>query len=262
LSEESEFSGMIITVFGIFAINQFYLVIMFIKIGNLEQLEYNGIQEMAAYGLHSDVFKMLTPFLKKEMHILDFGCGKGAFSQRLVDAGMKVDGCDIDTDQIKAKVDRKITLDLNKGDLKNSVTDKYDLIVALEIIEHLQNPWKYLADCMELLKDGGIIVLSTPNIASFPSRLRFFMRGTLLAFEKSDLKHGHITPLSYVQLENMFDFFKLEVLKKGYAGPIPMLHFFGLSTFSIFRNSILPLFYPFMSGPKRGRALVYILKKT
>jgi 2-polyprenyl-3-methyl-5-hydroxy-6-metoxy-1,4-benzoquinol methylase len=233
---------------------------MFIKIGNLPQLKYNGIQEMAAYGLHSDVFKMLEPFLNKEMNILDFGCGQGAFSQRLADKGMIVDSCDIDTDQIKARVNRKIKLDLNK-EIRDSIPGKYDMIIALEIIEHLQNPWKYIGDCLELLKDDGIIVLSTPNIASFPSRLRFFMRGTLIAFEKADLDHGHITPLSYVQLENMFDHFKLRILKKGYAGTIPFFHFFGFSTFSIFRNSFLQLFYPLMSGPKKGRALVYIMKK-
>lgn len=248
-------------VFGIFTDQQFYLFVMFIKIGNLPQLEYKGIQEMAAYGLHSDVFEIMKPWLNKGMHVLDFGCGQGAFSQRLADAGMVVDSCDIDTAQLKASVNSKITLDLNK-EIRESIPGKYDLVVALEIIEHLQNPWKYLGDCLGLLKDGGIIVLSTPNIASFPSRLRFFMRGTLIAFEKPDLDHGHITPLSFVQLENMFDFYKLEILKKGYAGAIPFFHFFGFSTFSIFRNSILQLFYPLMSGPKRGRALVYILKKT
>jgi 2-polyprenyl-3-methyl-5-hydroxy-6-metoxy-1,4-benzoquinol methylase len=235
---------------------------MFVKIGNLKQLEYNGIQEMAAFGLHSDVFKMLRPYLKKEMRILDFGCGQGAFSQRLADAGMKVDSCDIDTDQIKANVERKITLDLNKKDIKDSIAGKYDMIAALEIIEHLENPWKYISDCIELLNEGGIIVLTTPNISSFPSRLRFFMKGSLIAFEKPDLNHGHITPLSFIQLENMFSHFKLEILKKGHAGVIPLFHFFGFSTFSIFRNTLLPLLFPLMSGPKRGRALVYILKKN
>jgi 2-polyprenyl-3-methyl-5-hydroxy-6-metoxy-1,4-benzoquinol methylase len=235
---------------------------MFIKIGNLKQLEYNGIQELAAYGLHGDVFRILGLYLKKGMNILDFGCGQGAFSQRLVDAGMIVDACDIDTDQIKAKVRKKVKLDLNKKDIKASIPDKYDMVVALEIIEHLENPWKYISDCLELLNAGGIIVLSTPNISSFPSRLRFFMRGSLLAFEKQDLEHGHITPLSFVQLENMFDFFKLKILEKNYAGTIPLFHFFGFSTFSFFRNTILPLLYPFITGPKRGRALVYILKKS
>jgi 2-polyprenyl-3-methyl-5-hydroxy-6-metoxy-1,4-benzoquinol methylase len=235
---------------------------MFIKIGNLKQLEYNGIQELAAYGLHRDVFKILSSYLKKGINILDFGCGQGAFSQRLVDAGMIVDACDIDIDQIKANVRKKFKLDLNNKDIKASIPDKYDMVVALEIIEHLENPWKYISDCLELLNAGGIIVLSTPNISSFPSRLRFFMRGSLLAFEKPDLEHGHITPLSFVQLENMFDFFKLKILEKNYAGTIPLFHFFGFSTFSFFRNTILPLLYPFITGPKRGRALVYILKKS
>jgi SAM-dependent methyltransferase len=235
---------------------------MFIKFGELKPPDYNGIRVLAAYGLHSDIFAIARPFMNEGMHILDFGCGEGAFSQRLIDAGMIVDGCDINTDQIKAKVNRKITLDLNKPYILDSVTDKYDMVLAIEIIEHIENPWKYLNDCLSVLKPGGIIVLSTPNISNFISRLRFLMRGTLLAYEKPDLVHGHITPLSFVQLENMFSFYKLDVLKKGYAGTIPFFHLFGLSTFSVLRNTILPLLYPFMSGPKGGRALVYVLRKN
>jgi 2-polyprenyl-3-methyl-5-hydroxy-6-metoxy-1,4-benzoquinol methylase len=235
---------------------------MFIKIGNLNQLEYSGIQEMATYKLHSDVFEILNPYLKSEMRVLDFGCGQGAFSQRLVDKGMIVDACDINTEQIKAKVNRKIKLDLNMEISPDSFSGKYDMLIALEILEHLHNPWKYLSDCLNLLKDDGIILLSTPNISNFVSRLRFFMRGSLIAFEKPDLSHGHITPLTFIQIENMCDHFKLEIVKKGYAGPIPLIHIYGFSVFSLIRNTILPLFYPFMSGPKRGRALVYILRKN
>jgi SAM-dependent methyltransferase len=235
---------------------------MFVKIGDLKPADYNGIKVMAAYGLHSDIFEMLNPYLKKGMRILDFGCGQGAFSQRLVDNGMIVDGCDINTEQIKAKVNKKITFDLNTEINPALFSDQYDMLIALEILEHLRDPWKYLNDCLTLLKDNGIVVLSTPNISNFVSRLRFFMRGSLTAFEKTDLAHGHITPLSFVQLENMFDFYKLETLKKGYAGTIPFFHYFGFSTFSVLRNTILPLLYPLMSGPKKGRALVYILRKS
>jgi 2-polyprenyl-3-methyl-5-hydroxy-6-metoxy-1,4-benzoquinol methylase len=235
---------------------------MFIKVGSLKQLEYQGIMEMAAHGLHPQVFELIKPFLKHEMEILDFGCGQGAFSQRLVDAGMKVDACDIDTEQIKAKVRKKIRLNLNNPDITESITEKYDMVIALEIIEHLQNPWKYIGDCISLLKKDGILVLSTPNISSFTSRLRFFMRGSLIAFENPDLDHGHITPLSFVQLEYMFKTLNLKIIKKGHAGDIPLIHLSGLSTFLIFRNSMLPILYPFMSGPKRGRALVYILRKN
>ena len=123
---------------------------MFIKIGDLKQPDYKGIQEMAAYGLHSDIFELLRPYLKEGMHVLDFGCGQGAFSQRLIDTGLIVDGCDIDTDQIKANVNRKIKLDLNKSEFPGSISDKYDMVVALEILEHLNNPWKYLSDCLSV----------------------------------------------------------------------------------------------------------------
>jgi 2-polyprenyl-3-methyl-5-hydroxy-6-metoxy-1,4-benzoquinol methylase len=262
LKEDSINVGRKMTVFGIFANNCNNLSVMFIKIGDLKPPDYKGIKVLAAYGLHSDIFEIVNPYLKKGMNILDFGCGQGAFSQRLIDAGMIVDGCDIDTDQIKAHIHGKIKLDLNKAEVLNSIPNKYDMVVAIEILEHLNNPWKYLGDCLSVLKDGGIIVLSTPNISSFPSRLRFFMRGSLLAYEKTDLAHGHITPLSYVQLENMFNFYKIDILKKGHAGTIPFFHLFGISTFSAFRNLILPFFYPFMTGPKRGRSLVYILRKN
>jgi 2-polyprenyl-3-methyl-5-hydroxy-6-metoxy-1,4-benzoquinol methylase len=235
---------------------------MFFKIGSLKHEEYNGIQEMAAFGLHPQVFDLLKPHLKPGMKILDFGCGKGAFSQRLTDAGMIVDACDIDTDQILATVNKRIRLDLNKTAITDSIPEKYDVVIAMEIIEHLQNPWKYLEDCLSILKPDGIIVLTTPNISNFVSRMRFLMRGSLTAFEKNDLAHGHITPLSFIQLENMFNSYELEVLSKGYAGDIPIFHFHGFSTFVFFRNTILPLLYPFMSGPKRGRALVYILRKN
>ena len=235
---------------------------MFIKVGDLKQNEYGGIQEMAAYRLHDDIFEMVSSYLESGMHILDFGCGQGSFSQRLVDKGMLVDACDINTDQIKATVHKKITLDLNLEINSEAFSGKYDMLIALEILEHLHNPWKYIKDCMNLIRDGGIIVLSTPNISNFVSRLRFLMKGTLIAYEKTDLAHGHITPLSFVQLENMFDQYNLEILRKGYAGPIPLIHLYGISVFSAFRNTILPFLYPFMSGPKRGRALVYILRKN
>ncbi len=234
---------------------------MFIQFGELKPPDYKGIREMAAYRLHADVFKILEPYLKKDMHVVDFGCGQGAFSQRLVDAGMIVDACDLDTEQIKAEVNKKITLDLNLDIDLSLFPRKYDVLIAMEILEHLHNPWKYLGDCLRLLKDDGIILLSTPNISNFVSRLRFLMRGSLIAFEKTDLVHGHITPLSFIQIENLCEHFGLEIVKKGYAGPIPLFHFFGFSVFSVFRNSVLPLLYPLMSGPKRGRALVYVLRK-
>jgi len=217
--------------------------------------------ERAAHGLHQDVFDFVKPLLTPDLSVLDFGCGEGAFAQRLTDAGLAVDACDLDIDQIKGQVKNKIRIDLNQTAFESNFSKKYEMVFAIEIIEHLENPWKTLRDALSVVDEGGYLVLSTPNVSSFISRLRFFMRGTLLAFEKPDLAHGHITPMPFFQLEYVIKCLKLKIVKTGYGGPVPLFHFVELSRYGILRNTLLPFIYPFMSGPKQGRALIYLLQK-
>lgn len=102
----------------------------------------------------------------------------------------------------------------------------------------------------KLLNEGGIIILSTPNISNFASRLRFFMKGTFLAFEKNDLSHRHIKPLTTFQLEYLFNCLDLKILNKKAVGTLPIIHFTNIFRFAILRNFILPLFHPFMDVEK------------
>ena len=56
--------------------------------------------------------------------------------------------------------------------LSGSFTNtKVDAITAGELIEHLEEPVRFLRECYETLEDGGILVLSTPNPNSFVERL-------------------------------------------------------------------------------------------
>jgi 2-polyprenyl-3-methyl-5-hydroxy-6-metoxy-1,4-benzoquinol methylase len=234
---------------------------MFIRFGRLKQKKYKGIAEKAAFGLHEDIARLSSPFLEGKSTALDIGCGEGAFSQRMIDAGLSLDACDIDVDQVKASVREKYQIDLNQPNFKNHFSKTYDIVFAIEIIEHIENPWKLVRDAASVLKEKGLLVLSTPNVSNFASRLRLFMTGRLLAFEKNDLKHGHITPLPYFQLEHLIDQCGFRILKKSHGGATPIFHFTNLSRFELVRNTILPLLSPFMGGPKSGRALVYILQK-
>lgn len=234
---------------------------MFIKFGAFKQQRYKGIFEMAAHGLHEAVIEAAKPYIKK-CHVLDVGCGEGAFAQRLLDMGCAVDVCDLDTEQIKISNIDKFKIDLNTPDFEKKIPRLYDAVTALEIAEHVENPWKLVRDAAAVLKPGGILILSTPNIASFPSRLRFFLRGTFIAFERGDLKHGHISAMPYFQMEHIFSALNFQILKKTNGGTLPLFHFYHLSRFTILRNAILPFFIPFMTGPKYGRALIYILKKN
>jgi 2-polyprenyl-3-methyl-5-hydroxy-6-metoxy-1,4-benzoquinol methylase len=235
---------------------------MLIKFGKLNQSYYKGIFEKAAFGLHSAIIKIVLPHLKPGSRVLDVGCGEGAFSQRLIDQGMTVDVCDIDIDQVKATPNQKIKIDINRQDFSSHFSQKYNAAFGIEIIEHIESPWKFVRDLISVIEDDGLLVISTPNVSSFPSRLRFLMKGRLLAFEKNDLAHGHITPMPYFQLEHIFSECGLSIISKGHGGVIPFFHFADLSRFSLLRNTILPLMYPLMGGPKKGRALIYVLKKS
>lgn len=234
---------------------------MLIKFGNFKGTYYKGIKEKAGYKIHSQSEILLLPFLKKDFRILEFGCGEGAFSQRLTDLGFIVDACDIDIVQVKAKPNNIIHIDINKENLIDNFKYKYDCIIAMEIIEHLENPWKFMRDVSCLLKENGIVLISTPNVANFASRIRFMMRGNLLGFEKENLYYGHITPITPFQLENLFKSTNYKVLAKRSVGVLPFFQFNNFSRFTLVRNLMLPILYPFMGGEKKGLCTAFILQK-
>jgi 2-polyprenyl-3-methyl-5-hydroxy-6-metoxy-1,4-benzoquinol methylase len=77
-----------------------------------------------------------------------------------------------------------------------------DVIVAVEVIEHLENPRFVAAEWFRLLKPGGVVLLSTPNNESWRSLLSLVFRGHFNAF----LDRGypaHITALLRTDLERI-----------------------------------------------------------
>ena len=49
-------------------------------------------------------------------------------------------------------------------------TDSFDIVISIEVLEHLGNPDGYLSEIRRVSKNGGSILMSTPNLASFISR--------------------------------------------------------------------------------------------
>src|SRR5205085_8776424 len=79
----------------------------------------------------------------------------------------------------------------------------FDLIMAVELIEHLENPRHLLRECLGILRPGGRLIVTTPNINSPVSKAMFLRFGTLAWFSDTDYKlRGHITPVSAWQLRH------------------------------------------------------------
>lgn len=165
--------------------------------------------EMAEHGLHDEIIKLIQN--EKINTILDIAAGQGALSDKLNHLYFSVTAADINKDNFKLyDVIEFLNLDLNK---ELSLNRKFDSILAIEIIEHLENPYKLIRDCNELLNDNGILVISTPNITNYKSRLSFLLFGRFNSFFPQDkLTSGHINPVPIWELEDILknNGFKIE----------------------------------------------------
>jgi len=107
-------------------------------------------------------------FPLKGLTILDIGCGGGLISEPMSRLGAKVTGIDASKKNIKVA-----SLHAKKNKLKInylctspeeiSKKGKYDIILNLEIVEHVENLDLYLKSCCELLKKNGVMFTATIN---------------------------------------------------------------------------------------------------
>src|SRR5512135_2716132 len=102
---------------------------------------------------------------------LDLGAGQGALSHALKLRGCDVTAADVNTSQFKAEGVPCARLDLNRP-LPFADRD-FDLVMAVEVLEHLESPRAFLREIHRVLRPGGLAVITTPNIASLPSRILF-----------------------------------------------------------------------------------------
>lgn len=110
--------------------------------------------------------------------VLDVGCSSGTFGQSLKSSrNIEVWGVELDRDaalDASKKLDRVIN-DAFSPDL-NLPQKGFDCLVFNDVLEHLPDPWAALTYSKELLKDGGIVVASIPNVRYFNNAWEFLVK--------------------------------------------------------------------------------------
>ena len=112
--------------------------------------------------------KRSKKFLLENLNILDIGCGGGLISEPMARLGANVTGIDAAEKNIKVASihSRKNNLKINyqhKSPEQLIEKDKFDVILNLEIVEHVQNLDLYLDSCYNLLKKNGLMFTATLN---------------------------------------------------------------------------------------------------
>lgn len=125
------------------------------------------LQKISVSGRIKKILKYAKPSKGFKLKILDIGCGRGEFLTRLPDKFFEKHGLEINPDGVKASTSAGIHV--IKKDIKECTSDDgtYDIVTMWHVIEHLNNPDASLESAGRLLKSGGVLIVSTPNIDSF-----------------------------------------------------------------------------------------------
>jgi 2-polyprenyl-3-methyl-5-hydroxy-6-metoxy-1,4-benzoquinol methylase len=222
---------------------------------------YEGLGECAAAGLHAFVFRLFKKYVCSDSKVLDLGSGAGAWARRLHDASYNVTACDVDIPAV-----HNLNCRYERADLNGSFSDRFpkgefDAISFIEVIEHLENPRHCFRQIAALLKDGGVVLVSTPNASGLYSRVRFFFTGQMAMFTDAAyaIGPGHITPLTAWQLEKVFMENGFSVVERTFHdAPFVPPRCLG----DLAKVVAWVVFRPFMFGVVGGQSIIYVLKKS
>jgi len=108
--------------------------------------------------------------------LLELGCGPGKFLSLAQDKGFDVSGVEA-TQELAESARQKTGGDIIVGDILHADLkgDKFDVIVLLDLIEHLQDPVAALVNYKDHIKDDGAVLVFTPNHSSFIVRIAQFL---------------------------------------------------------------------------------------
>lgn len=164
-----------------------------------------------------------------DLNIVDIGCGGGLACESLVRMGANVTGIDADRNAINTAQahaqDSQLDIKYICGDAQN-VKEEFDIVLALEVIEHVTDAEAFLKICKDKLKPNGLLIVSTLNrtkksyalgIIAAEYILRWVPRGThswnkfvkpseIAALTRSlDLTPYNITGLIFNPIKNEFE---------------------------------------------------------
>lgn len=149
--------------------------------GHGEGFAYDEARHLAAY--------LYARELARDRNVLDAGCGEGFGTVLLSETARRVTGIDYSSDAVKAAAARykRPNLDFRQLDVYKlpNLDLRFDLVTNFQVLEHLDDPAKFLVAVRAALKPEGVLMLTTPNrlttVSENPYHVHEYVADELLA---------------------------------------------------------------------------------
>ncbi|MFA6461383.1 MAG: methyltransferase domain-containing protein [Candidatus Woesearchaeota archaeon] len=144
--------------------------------------------------VHETVLKELS---HQQGKILDIAAGSGAFLSLLNPLRFNRYACELYPRNFLLKDVPCKSVNLNQTPFPYK-DQEFDMITVIEVIEHLENPWAFVRELHRLVKKEGTLIITTPNVGNWYSRLRYLFNMRFANFFDTKFnKDGfdHITPI-------------------------------------------------------------------
>jgi 2-polyprenyl-3-methyl-5-hydroxy-6-metoxy-1,4-benzoquinol methylase len=148
---------------------------------------YNGFyKELSKLDELGNTFKKIEKFLPELSGgetIIDIGCGHGGVSAELVTLGYEVTGVEINSDAIKSL--RKKGFKVIKKNISHplEINEKFDIILILDVLEHLFDPYSLLVEVKKIANAGSTIIVTVPLYFDFIDRLKILFTGSVISMD-------------------------------------------------------------------------------
>jgi 2-polyprenyl-3-methyl-5-hydroxy-6-metoxy-1,4-benzoquinol methylase len=152
----------------------------------------------------------------REARILDAGCGEGVLVQELKAQGFQIEGLDLNYGS--EFVRRGSVLEMPYA------ADIFDVVLLLDVFEHLNYADQpiALAEIYRVLRRGGQLIASIPNLAHWNSRFRLALFGQL---DRTDVETNHVGERPFVENRSLLHKAGFEIVQvKGVTLTVPFVY--------------------------------------